>query len=454
MLEILALVAGAVVCWGMLAAVAGRQSILTGNPFVPFLYKTLATTVPGLVLTMVLKPTVGYSRLLSADAVQSTALWVAYSLVAFPVGAALSVPIWRRPLRSSFRGFLGHRPCHNLGVAAMARTRRRLTAMSALLLLIMTATTLYVYVHLPSIPLLMLASSPEQIALARGAATWGFEGNRYLLTILGQTFVPMANCVLLAVMLSHRTRMLKVTFCLSCAATFLMLFYNGAKAPPLNQMWALYMGYIYAGASETISWKRAAQLGLVTLAAMLIMFRFMMGVDFATNLNIFRTGSMAARVVFSQMHSLVAHFQVFPEVVPFQRGASMASFLAGERVEIPARLVMEWMNPAGVQRGQAGYAAAYYIGAAWADFGHLGVLLVPVAVGFLWTSIFTLLTRRWSPVRAGLLAYLAGWFGSQAQASATRLLYFPELIVSAAIILACQAIGEVVVVARRQEAPE
>jgi len=432
---IVVLLTSSVVSWCLLSLVAGRLSILHAHPYAPFFYKSLATTLPGLVLTLALNPAVGYSSVLSSHGATRAAQWLAYSLVAFPFGAILSVVVWNRSLRYQF-GLFSHQTIVSNTSSSSESPAKWHIRLSVLLVLLIAIVACYVYTHLPSIPLLVLTASPDAIARARGAATWGFLGNQYVLTVLGLTFVPLCDCVAFALFLHYRTRLLKWLFCLSCLLTLLTVFYNGAKAPPLDHIWSLYMVYVYAAGSKPSS-KQLAVVALLATMAMLLMFHFMMGVDFASNFDIFHTGSMAARAVFGQMQSLVAHFEVFPSVVPFQQWASVAGFLSRQQADTPARIVMKWMNPAGVEQGKAGYAAAYYIGSAWADFGVAGVVLMPVLVGFLWTSLFVFVTRRWSPVRAGVLAYLAGWFGTQAQASGTRLLYFPELVLSIVLLLFC-----------------
>lgn len=53
-----------------------------------------------------------------------------------------------------------------------------------------------------------------------------------------------------------------------------------------------------------------------------------------------------------------------------------------------ARLIMEYVNPAGIEEGAAGVVNALFIGEAWANWGIVGILLSPIYVGFIIQTLY------------------------------------------------------------------
>jgi hypothetical protein len=74
-----------------------------------------------------------------------------------------------------------------------------------------------------------------------------------------------------------------------------------------------------------------------------------------------------------------------------------------------ARVIMEYLNPEGVINGTTGVMNSLYIAEAYANFGIVGLLLMPIIAGFTIIYIYNLIigTSTKTPIKIALFAYFS-----------------------------------------------
>jgi len=109
------------------------------------------------------------------------------------------------------------------------------------------------------------------------------------------------------------------------------------------------------------------------------------------------------RTIVGQLAGMPNYFQTFPDQHPFLYGSELQLLaLFGERPKTAARISMEALLPDGVMTKTVGMQNTFFTGAAYANFGWVGVLLAPVWVGFVLQGTQLVVTRlEKNPVTVG-----------------------------------------------------
>ncbi|MDQ0254468.1 hypothetical protein J2S74_001847 [Evansella vedderi] len=420
----------------ILKKAVGPISLTQGNPYSFLCYYVMLFTIAGIFFVVLSNIQINYFGMLTPEAIMLTVYLVSYSLIAFSLGVLLAVIITRSKFKKMY---------NNVNLDTGSYTKRiSMTSTCFSLLLISTLVVIYVYINLPVIPLTKILSSPLEMAQARIMASRGFGGISYIRNILGLTFVPLSSCIIYAVYLVYKTNPLRFAFYFSLLLSILMLSYNLAKAPVILYFLSLLVIYGYVRGYNFKFIKRNVGAIIMIFVSLILMYIYIMGVELQYIFDINNPESLVFRVLLGQVQPLFLHFYVFPENIPYQLGKSNFGFLWTESTEIPARLLMEYVNPWGVQSGIAGVANSYYISEAWANFGFSGVILAPIFFGFIWHIIFLVLLIKPTPIKIGILGFLIIQIAVITHASATRLFYNPEIVVSLMLVAICILIGQVI----------
>jgi oligosaccharide repeat unit polymerase len=275
--------------------------------------------------------------------------------------------------------------------------------------IISIGAVIYTYTHLNSIPLISLftGAEPGELSQMRISVSRNFQGNVYIRNILGLGLAPVLAYVAYAYYkLFHNSRSL-TTFAVLFINAVLILIYNFEKAPVI--MFLLGFIFIEVLIKGRINIKKLISYGLIATVMVLLMYRYIMGVP-VTAVFSYSSGPIG-RVILSQIAPLYYHFHLFPSQFDFLWGRSFSpfilSFFGAEHVR-SSRIVMEYINPAGVEAGTAGVANTLFIGEAYANFALYGLLLSPFIVGFIIQLSYILLQKLpKNPIWVGLFCYLS-----------------------------------------------
>lgn len=288
--------------------------------------------------------------------------------------------------------------------------------------IISIGSVIYTYVHLSNIPLIALFKGAGSVELSklRISASRSFQGNEYVRNILGLGLAPILAYISYAYYRLFRDSRSLITFIILFINAVLILLYNLSKAPVIQFL----IGFVFIEVliNGKVDIKKIVNYGMLAIVIVLFMYRYVMGASVSALLN-YNTGPVG-RLILTQIAPLYYHFHLFPSQYGFLRGASFPPLIlsvVGEDHIRSSRLVMEYINPAGVATGSAGVANTLFIGEAYANFALYGLLLSPFIVGSIiqlfyiilqkmpknpiWVGLFCCLSYSW-PVTGGFVDFL------------------------------------------------
>lgn len=262
-----------------------------------------------------------------------------------------------------------------------------------------------------SISLIFQGLDPESIASARVSGSRGFTGNVYVKNLLAINLSPILTYIAFCYYRMSRTTAHMVWFLSLFMATFLILTYNFEKAPFLFFL----IGFVFI---EVLTKNRISKKLLysffITILTLLVLAYYATGYqsDSGSFLDLFsyNTG-IGGRLFLGQAAGTYMSFEYFPSRYDFIGLSSLTSLVSlfdVETSERAARLLMMEFNPLGVEEGRAGVMNSLFISEAWANFGLLGVIISPVAVGMVVQGFYLFfLTSRKTPLMLGFFAFLS-----------------------------------------------
>ncbi len=310
--------------------------------------------------------------------------------------------------------------------------------------IISIGSVVYTYAYLNSIPLISLFAGADSVELSklRISASRNFQGNEYIRNIFGLGLAPILAYISYAYYQLFRDLRSLITFVVLFINAVLILLYSLAKGPVV--MFLIGFLFIVVLVKGKIDIKKLVNYGLLAVIIILFMYRYIMGTPVSALLN-YNTGPVG-RIILTQIAPLYYHFYLFPSQYGFLWGASfpplILSVFGADHIR-SSRLVMEYINPAGVAAGTAGVANTLFIGEAYANFALYGLLLSPFIVGFIIQLSYIIIQKMpKNPIWVGLLCYLS--YSWPVTGGFVDFLYNPGLIIIG-IVLIGTVLGGVVI---------
>lgn len=333
-------------------------------------------------------------------------VWLAvlYVMIAMPLGMLLVNKIFKVQSSKLFDSYL-KKPL----ISVLSKKDSYVLLVFYGLSIISVGAVIYTYANLNNIPLISLVTGadPAQLSEMRMSASRNFQGNVYIRNILGLGLAPVLAYIAYAYYHLFRNLRSLLTFAVLFINAVLILLYNFEKAPVI--MFLIGFVFIEVLIKGKINIKKLAGYGIIAVVLVLLMYRYIMGVP-VTAVFSYNSGPIG-RLILSQIAPLYFHFHLFPSSFDFLWGRSFSpfilSFFGAEHVR-SSRLVMEYINPIGVEAGTAGVANTLFIGEAYANFALYGLLLSPFIVGFIIQLSYILIQKLpKNPIWVGLFCYLS-----------------------------------------------
>ncbi len=275
-----------------------------------------------------------------------------------------------------------------------------------ILSIIAVLSVLYTYANMHSLPfVLFLKGIVTESAQARIEVSRNFAGNQYIKNIFGLSLTPLLAYIAYGYKKLSNRRLYNYLFYILLFSSILILTYNAAKAPVL---WFL-LGFLFLKVllEGKIS-KRLLFISTITICVIIIFFYGLMGQHELIKYN----SGPIGRIILGQIAGLFYMLYLFPDIYPFMGLQAFPQFLLNlldvplEHMR-PARLVMMYVNPSGVEQGTAGVVNTLFVGEAWAMYGVIGLLVAPLLVGFIVQLFYVLILKMpKNPLALGLYTYL------------------------------------------------
>lgn len=250
----------------------------------------------------------------------------------------------------------------------------------------------YTFFTIKTIPVLNLfsGSSGEESARLRILSSWEFGGIVYIRNIFGLTLTPILSYIAFSYSKKSKYVGWRVLFWILFTLSVSILTYSLAKGPVLFYILSFLILNIYINGKINL---RKFIRYIIVISILIVIFYLLL----STNINFLDINSgPLGRILLGQIAGLYFHFTIFPDILPFLQGQSFPSFILKlfdiESVR-SARLVMEYVNPYGVEQGIAGVMNSLFIAEAYANFGWLGIIFGTILVGFFIQLLYIIFIR-------------------------------------------------------------
>lgn len=164
------------------------------------------------------------------------------------------------------------------------------------------------------------------------------------------------------------------------------------------------------------------------------------GFDFSGGIDIYN--GPIGRTVFTQVGTMILHFDLFPETLPFLSGRSLSPTamkilgIDGSPVR-SGKAVMDFYGTEKVYDGTGGVMNTLWIGEAYANFGYIGMVfsILYVAV-FIALFVFVFVKLQKNPFNIAVFAFLTNSFAHNTQTGFTDFIYNFQFILVIALTVA------------------
>lgn len=365
-----------------------------------FYYHLLLQTFFGVSLAMVGIRHYALNR--ASDEGIMMAYWVVnYTMIAMPIGMILTQRVFGGGnIKAKVHAYF-EKPLS----ALQSRRDSALVIFWSLISIVAALATAYSYYYIRDIPFLaaLMGSSSVEVAVLRTMSKYEFQGNVYVRNIFAIGLAPIASYVAYGYRLLRQGELpYRLWFYGTVLVAFFALTMTGEKQPVIAYFITLFFikSYVEGGSS-----KRELTFVMATVAGVIVLFYLLLG----GRVDISLTSGPIGRMLISQMVGLPLTFDLFPGRVDFLWGASFPEWIVSafgvEHVR-PARLLMEYYNPRGVEANTAGVMNSLYMAEAWANFSWIGVIVAPFFVGGIVQLAYNwLLTHAKTPMFVAILAY-------------------------------------------------
>ena len=268
-----------------------------------------------------------------------------------------------------------------------------------ILILISFIAGLYTLYMSKSIPIFdLISGDTSKLMLGRSSIKFDFQGINFIKNI----FFNKSSLVISFFLFSNYLKTSKfkfLTFSTICLALFSEI-YTLEKAPLVFYLLGLFL--IKKIHEKSLSKKLFIKFGL--LGFIFITFMYLIiegeGLNFSSIFN---------RIIFVPLTGLYYTLDIFPNKHDFLMGASFPNWLTSFfniESERSARVVMEYLNPNGVESGTSGVVNSLFIAEAYANFGKFGLYFSPLLIGFVISILDSITSRKFfNRINPGLTVY-------------------------------------------------
>lgn len=342
---------------------------------------------------------------LSSDIYRYYGFWaIMYTIVFFPIGMLLANMLFKAGSMNYYYEEYVTSPIVDEPEDFSSHVRNSLIVLSAISVL----AVLYTLASIGGSPLsaLMSGMDPTDLNLMRADAKANFGGNEYFRNIFGLLLTPFLSYVAYGYKVYSNTLFNKCWFYVMLIASILILTYDLEKSPLLWYLLGFMFYRVYLG--YRLSNRVLLSIFAVFSGLIIGMYVVLSSIDIDT-LFVFNQG-IIGRLTLSSNAGVFVSFELFPQNHDFLGFSSFSGFLSdlfGTPLnDRSARLVMEFVNPKGVEEGIAGVFNSLFVSEAWANWGIVGLLLSPVYVGFLIQCLYLfIMFSRKTPMFMGLLVF-------------------------------------------------
>jgi oligosaccharide repeat unit polymerase len=248
--------------------------------------------------------------------------------------------------------------------------------------------------------------SSEDIAGLRFNSKFDFRGIEYIKNLFFKNLAPFLSLISLGyTKLFSKNYKIKIWHFFNICLAILAVTFNGEKAPLV----VYFLMYFIAKSviNGRVNKKLLLRISIVCFSILIYLYIL---IDKKFSFTFY--GGIFSRIFMVPNSGLLQTFELFPSQIDFLNGSSFPSWMIsifGMEQQRSARVIMEHLNPEGVINGTTGVMNSLYIAEAYANFGIVGLLLMPIIAGFTIIYIYNLIigNSAKTPIKIALFAYFS-----------------------------------------------
>lgn len=271
----------------------------------------------------------------------------------------------------------------------------------------------YTFYKIGYIPIIRVFLENIDTNVVRIEVSRNFEGIELIRNIFALNMIPTLSFVSYIYYRMLNKKSWKYLFIFLLFLSIICKTYNFEKAPVVFYLFQFYLIEIFLGNVKSIK-KPIIYFSLLGIIFMIIYYTL---TDYEGSIFTLSHGPFS-RLFITQIATCYLHFQAFPNIHEFLKGASFPTtvswiFNSDKSWVRSGRVVMEIFNQTGVRKGVAGVMNSIYLAEAYANFGIAGALISPWIVGFIMAIVSNfILKQRKTPMNIVLYLIVSYTFSN------------------------------------------
>lgn len=303
------------------------------------------------------------------------------------------------------------------------------------LLLIISISVLIIYLsQQSSIAILAAIAGEGSLAERRSSMTNDFQGKYHWYRLFMIELAQVVSFSLFCSVLITKKRWVLIVFLMSFCSLAFALTMSAQKSPIAWFFVGLFMVYATCRNHGKYSVQGILILGVImvlTLAAMYIITGFQSDIYGAFL-------SVISRAFAGSVQPAYHYLEFFPQEHDFLMGGSFPNpggLFPWGGYRLPVE-IMNWTRPELAERGIVGSMPTVFWAEAFANFGYLGIIVVPLLFGFLLFFVDHYVSKiRDTPIKVGFYVWMILHYSSLAQTGFSKFVIDIKMIVLLTIFL-------------------
>lgn len=316
---------------------------------------------------------------------------------------------------------------------------RSLNYKESIILIIMLLICLFVLgIYITKIPrialLVALKEDVTELNLARSLMGNEFSGKYHWYSLVMHDVLNFVTFTLYANWIMNKKNSTRLLFIISFIGSSFAATMATEKAPFIWLCIGIFLVYIFVKRDGLISTRSVIKLGFFLLIPLILFYIFFAG---------FGSPVLAMKGIFSRTFAA----QIAPAYIYLEYFPKQEDFLWGRGIDNPGGIlpfipysvsveIANWISPHLVAQGVVGSQPTIFWGDMYANFGILGVVIVPFIVGvFLYLLTYFVGKLENTPIKIGLVVWLSLHYGNLAQSGLGGYIFDFFLIMMVSITL-------------------
>lgn len=265
--------------------------------------------------------------------------------------------------------------------------RQKLFVLIVIALVICVLAMIYVFHCIGYFPLIKYFDNNFDYARERINIGRNFDGNIYIKNMVMVFLTPLLSYIAYIYMRTTKEKKWIILFIISFLLSVIVKTYDFSKAPIIYYICFFFIIEVMLG--KTIKLRKIIPYLVIAIILVLVLYYVIM--DYSGTIFSLTNGPVS-RIIMSQAGALLLHFDAFPNEIDYLNGHSFPTFTKilfgdGEYDIRSGRKIMELYFTENIENGTGGVMSTAFLGEAYANFGFIGVIISPIIVGLILSSI-------------------------------------------------------------------